>query len=69
MTLSTVKTLILTSQDLDTIRKQRDQAPKQTEKETNPKSYAETIKGDKRYTRKITRTLPPPKRFRFQNQQ
>jgi hypothetical protein len=30
---------------------------KTIEQETNPKIYAETIKGDKRYTRKITGTL------------
>jgi hypothetical protein len=37
MTLSTVKNLILTSPDLDTIRQKRDQAPKKIEQETNPK--------------------------------
>jgi hypothetical protein len=30
---------------------------KTTEQETNPKGYAKTIKGDKRYIRKITGTL------------
>jgi hypothetical protein len=34
-------------------------------KTTDQETYAETIKGD----RKITRDTPPPRRFRFQNQQ
>ena len=38
---------------------------KTIEQETNPKSYAKTIKGD----RKMYKDTPPPRRFRFQNQQ
>jgi hypothetical protein len=68
MTLSTVKNLILTSPDLDTIRQKMDQAPKQ-EQETNPKSFAETIKGDKKIYKEDYRDTPPPRRFKFQNQQ
>jgi hypothetical protein len=40
-------------------------SPKTTEKETYPKSFVETIKGDM----KIYRDTPPPRRFIFQNQQ
>jgi hypothetical protein len=42
---------------------------KTTEKKTNPKSYAETIKGDKKIYKEDYRDTPPPRRFRFQNQQ
>jgi hypothetical protein len=42
---------------------------KTIEKETNPKSYAETIKGDKKIYKEYYRDTPPPRRFRFQNQQ
>jgi hypothetical protein len=42
---------------------------KTTEQETNPKSYAETIKGDKKIYKEDYRDTPPPRRFRFQNQQ
>jgi hypothetical protein len=42
---------------------------KTTEKETYPKSYAETIKGDKRIYKGDYRDTPPPRRVRFQNQQ
>ena len=37
--------------------------------ETNPKSYEETIKGDKKIYKEDYRDTPPPRRFRFQNQQ
>jgi hypothetical protein len=40
-----------------------------TEQETNPKSYAETIKGDKKIYKEDYRDTPPLRRFRFQNQQ
>jgi hypothetical protein len=69
MTLSIVKNLILTSPDLDTIRQKRDQAPKQQTKKHIQKVMQKQSKGIGRYTRKITGTLPPPRRFRFQNQQ
>jgi hypothetical protein len=42
---------------------------KTTKQETNPKSYAETIKGDKKIYKENYRDTPPPRRFRFQNQQ
>jgi hypothetical protein len=42
---------------------------KTTEQETNPKIYAETIKGDKNIYKEDYRDTPPPRRFRFQNQQ
>jgi hypothetical protein len=38
---------------------------KTTEQETNPKSYAETIKGDKKIYKEDYRDTPPPRRFRF----
>jgi hypothetical protein len=41
---------------------------KTTEQETYPKSYAETIKGDRKVYKKNCRDTPPPRRFRFQNQ-
>jgi hypothetical protein len=42
---------------------------KTTEQETNPKSYAETIKEDRKIYKEDYRDTPPPRRFRFQNQQ
>jgi hypothetical protein len=42
---------------------------KTTEQETNPKSYAEIIKGDKKIYKEDYRDTPPSRRFRFQNQQ
>jgi hypothetical protein len=39
------------------------------EQETNPKSYEETIKEDRKIYKEYYRDTPPPKRFRFQNQQ
>jgi hypothetical protein len=42
---------------------------KTTEQETNPKIYAETIKGDIKIYKEYYRDTPPPRRFRFQNQQ
>jgi hypothetical protein len=57
MTLSTVKNLILTSPDLDTIRQKRDQAPKNRAKKQIQKVMKKQSKGIKIYTRKITETL------------
>jgi hypothetical protein len=42
---------------------------KTTEQETYPKSYAKTIKGDRKTYKEYYRDTPPPRRFRFQNQQ
>jgi hypothetical protein len=42
---------------------------KTTEQETNPKSYAETIKEDRKIYKENYRDTPPPRRFKFQNQQ
>jgi hypothetical protein len=42
---------------------------KTTEQETYPKSYAETIKGDRKIYKEDYRGTPPPRKFRFQNQQ
>jgi hypothetical protein len=41
---------------------------KTTEQETYPKSYAETIKEDRKTYKEDYRDTPPPRRFRFQNQ-
>jgi hypothetical protein len=57
MTLSTVKGLIMTSMDLDTIRQKRDQAPKQQNKKHIQKDMQKQSKGIGRSTEKITRTL------------
>jgi hypothetical protein len=57
MTLSTIKNLILTSPNLDTIRQKRDQAPKQQSKKQIQKSMQKQSKGIGRYTRNITGTL------------
>jgi hypothetical protein len=42
---------------------------KTTEQETYPKSYAETIKRDRKIYKEDYRDTPPPRRFIFQNQQ
>jgi hypothetical protein len=42
---------------------------KTIEKETNPECYVKTIKGDKKIYKEYYRDSPPPRRFRFQNQQ
>ena len=42
---------------------------KTTEQETYPKIFAETIKGDRNIYKEGYRDTPPPRRFRFQNQQ
>jgi hypothetical protein len=41
---------------------------KTTEQETNPKIHEETIKGDKKIYKEDYKDIPPPRRFRFQNQ-
>jgi hypothetical protein len=57
MTLSTVKVLIMTSLDLDTIRNKRDQAPKQQNKKNIQKAMQKQSKGIGISIEKITRTL------------
>jgi hypothetical protein len=57
MTLSIVKKLIMTSPDLDTIRKKMDQAPKQHNKKHIQKAMKKPSKGIGRFTKKITETL------------
>jgi hypothetical protein len=42
---------------------------KTKEQESNPKSYAETIKEDRKIYKEDCRDTPPPRRFKFQNQQ
>ena len=37
--------------------------------ETYPKIFAETIKGDRKIYKEYYRDTPPPRRFKFQNQQ
>jgi hypothetical protein len=73
MTLSTVKNLILTSPNLDTIRQKRDQYPKQQSKKQIQRAMQKQSKRIGIYTRNIYkedyRDTPPPRRFKFQNQQ
>ena len=57
MTLSTVKNLIMTSPDLDTIRQKRDQARNQQNKKHIKKTMEKKSKGIGKPTRKITGTL------------
>jgi hypothetical protein len=42
---------------------------KTKEQETYPKIFVETIKGDRKIYKEYYRDTPPPRRFRFQNQQ
>jgi hypothetical protein len=42
---------------------------KTIDQETNPKSYAETIKGDRKMYKEDYRDTLPPRRLKFQNQQ
>jgi hypothetical protein len=42
---------------------------KTIEQETYPKIYAKKIKGDRKIYKEDYRDTPPPRRFRFQNQQ
>ena len=70
MTLSTVKNLILTSLDLDTIRQKRDQAPKQQSKKQIQRAMQKQSKRIGRYTRKITGALhQEDSYFRINNRQ
>jgi hypothetical protein len=48
---------------------EKESSSKTTEKETNPKMFVETIKGDKKIYKEDYRETPPPRRFRSQNQQ
>jgi uncharacterized metal-binding protein len=57
MTLSIVKGLIMTSPDLDTIRKKMDQAQKQQKKKHIYKAMQKKSKGIGRSTEKIIGTL------------
>jgi hypothetical protein len=47
---------------------ERGSSSKTTDQETQPRSYAETVRGDKKFYREDHRDTPPPRRFRFQNQ-
>jgi hypothetical protein len=69
MTLSAVKNLILASLGLGYNQTEKGSSSKTTKQETNPKIYAETIKGDKKIYKEDYRDTPPPRRFIFQNQQ
>jgi hypothetical protein len=46
-------------------QKEKGSSSKTTEKETNPKNYAETIKGDRKIYKEDYRDTPPPRRFKF----
>jgi hypothetical protein len=48
---------------------ERGSSSKTTEQETYPKIFVETIKGDRKIYKEDYRDTPPPRRFRFQNQQ
>jgi hypothetical protein len=50
-------------------RTENGSSSKTTEQETNPKIYAETIKADRKMYKEDYRDTPPPRRFKFQNQQ
>jgi hypothetical protein len=50
-------------------QKENGSISKTTEQETNPKRYAETIKGDRNMYKEDYKDTPPPRKFRFQNQQ
>ena len=69
MTLSTIKNLIMTSLDLDTIKQKKGSSSTTTEQEIYPKRYAKTIKGDRMIYKEDYRDTPPLRRFRFQSQQ
>jgi hypothetical protein len=49
-------------------QKENGSSSKTTKQETYQKSYAETIKGDRKVYRKNYRDTPLPRRFRFHNQ-
>jgi hypothetical protein len=48
---------------------EKESSSKTTEQETYPKSHAEIIKGDTKIYKEDYRDTPPPRRFRFHNQQ
>jgi hypothetical protein len=50
-------------------QRKKGSSSKTTEQETYPKHYAETIKEDRKIYKEDYRDTPPPRRFRFQNQQ
>jgi hypothetical protein len=50
-------------------QKEKGSSSKTIEQETNPKIYAETIKGDRKIYKEYYKDTPPPRKFRFQNQQ
>jgi hypothetical protein len=50
-------------------RKEKGSSSKTTEQETSPKSYAETIKMDRKVYKENYRDTPLTRRFKFQNQQ
>jgi hypothetical protein len=47
---------------------ERGSSSKTTDQETQPRIYAETFRGDKKFYREDHRDTPPPRRFRFHNQ-
>jgi hypothetical protein len=47
--------------------KEKRSSSKTIEHETYPKSYVETIKGDRKIYKEYYGDTPPPRRFRFQN--
>jgi hypothetical protein len=59
----------LDKSELGYTQTEKGSSSKTTEQETNPKIYAETIKGDKNIYKEDYRDTPPPRRFRFHNQQ
>jgi hypothetical protein len=65
MTLSTVKKYHLDKSGLGYNQTEKGSSSKTTKKETNPKSYAETIKEDRKIYKEDYRDTPPPRRFRF----
>jgi hypothetical protein len=67
MKLSTVKNLIMTSLELDTLDKKWIKVQK-IEQETYPKIYVEIIKGDSKVYKENYMNTPTPRRFIFQNQ-
>ena len=68
MTLLTVKKSYLDKSGLGYNQTEKGSSSKTIEQETNPKIYAERIKGDKRIYKEYYKDTPPPRRFRFHNQ-
>jgi hypothetical protein len=50
-------------------KKEKGSSSKKIEQKKNPKSYAETIKWHRKIYKEYYRDTPPPRRFRFENQQ